>query len=398
MADLPTNPSLEWLRKEAKRRHRELRQSNPGSRLADAQFDIAKQYGFTSWRALKSHTDSLTLNGQLKDAARNGDAERLASLLDAHQIDLRTKPYDTLLHEGASSLPVIDLLLRRGADVNAREDGDNTHAMHWAAARGHLDIVRRLADAGGDILGDGADHFLTVLGWATCFDLQRPVAEFLISRGARHHIFSAIAMSDADAVRRIVAADAITLHQRLGRSENERMPLHFAVMRNRPDMVALLLELGADPQAGDGGGFRASFYSTEAVIDRVLLEKTRAGDVIAALALGEWEVADRLMHDGSGALHVMAKRGDERAVRWLLARGADPNELWGHWDARVTPLHLAAAQGHAAVVRLLLDAGADPNIRDSKHDGDAVGWAEYGASPQSPNWREIVEIIRTHTQ
>jgi hypothetical protein len=25
----------------------------------------------------------------------------------------------------------------------------------------------------------------------------------------------------------------------------------------------------------------------------------------------------------------------------------------------------------------LLDAGADPRIRDSKHDSDAIGWAEF---------------------
>jgi len=25
--------------------------------------------------------------------------------------------------------------------------------MHWAAAAGHLEVVRRLADAGGDVIG-----------------------------------------------------------------------------------------------------------------------------------------------------------------------------------------------------------------------------------------------------
>ena len=68
-------------------------------------------------------------------------------------------------------------------------------------------------------------------------------------------------------------------------------------------------------------------------------------------------------------------------MRWLLDRGANPNALWLHWDAAVTPMHLAAAQGHAEVVRMLLDAGGDPSIRDTKHDGDAAGWAEYGRMP-----------------
>jgi hypothetical protein len=79
---LPDNPNLDWLRKQAKRRLAELRKANADAQLADAQFEVAKQYGFSSWRALKTHVDSLTVNGQLVDAARNGDANILTPLLD----------------------------------------------------------------------------------------------------------------------------------------------------------------------------------------------------------------------------------------------------------------------------------------------------------------------------
>ena len=54
----------------------------------------------------------------------------------------------------------------------------------------------------------------------------------------------------------------------------------------------------------------------------------------------------------------------------------------------MTALHLGAAHGHAEVVRLLLDAGADPGIRDTKHDGDALGWAEFFNKP------EIVQLLK----
>jgi hypothetical protein len=40
------------------------------------------------------------------------------------------------------------------------------------------------------------------------------------------------------------------------------------------------------------------------------------------------------------------------------------------------------------MVRLLLGAGADPRIRDSLHDGDAIGWAEHFQQPA------IVEILK----
>ncbi len=60
----------------------------------------------------------------------------------------------------------------------------------------------------------------------------------------------------------------------------------------------------------------------------------------------------------------------------------------GHWDADVTPLHLAAWGNHAEVARLLMNAGADPTIKDSKHDSEAVGWAEFFHHP------EIVQVLK----
>jgi ankyrin repeat protein len=281
--------------------------------------------------------------------------------------------------------------------------------MHWAAAAGALDAVRLLADAGGDVIGHGDDHDLEVIGWATCWDgcddeAHRAVAAFLLSRGARHHIFSAIALDLADEVRRIVAADAAALHRRQSRNENNRTALHFAVLKRRTRMIALLLELGADPLAVDGAGQPVMVYTETPDADRPVMEKirdmTRAElvsaargrrspraappDLMAALALNDFELADELVRHNpmliapsGGVLHLMAKRNDGAAVRWLLERGANPSGVWAHWDADVTPLHLAAMQGHAAIARMLLDAGADATIRDSKHDADPRGWAEF---------------------
>jgi ankyrin repeat protein len=373
----------------------------------------------------RGNVDS-TIDGQLIEAARNGDVDTLTTLLDKHpdNLHVRTKPYEwSLLHLAAHNghLAAVDLLLTRGLDVNTREKGDNTYAMHWAAAAAHLDVVRRLADAGGDVVGHGDDHALEVIGWATCWDsddaAHRAVADLLVSRGARHHIFSAIAIDLTEEVRRIVAADPGTLSRRMSRNEDHQLPLHFAVRKNRPDMVALLLDLGADPLAVDGSGYTAAAYTTSPDTDRLVMEairemtsaelvsavrghrRPRVGtmDLVALLALGEWDTAAQLLREnaaliepGGGVLHLMAKRNDAAAVKWLLDHGADPNARWSHWDADVTPLHLAVLGGHADIVRQLLDAGADPRVRDSKHDSDAICWAEHFRQP------EIVDLLKNH--
>jgi ATP-dependent Clp protease adapter protein ClpS len=54
---LPARPNLEHLKNEAKQRLRALRENGSTAKLADAQFQIAREYGFLSWRRLKAEVD-----------------------------------------------------------------------------------------------------------------------------------------------------------------------------------------------------------------------------------------------------------------------------------------------------------------------------------------------------
>ena len=173
----------------------------------------------------------------------------------------------TGLHEAARGGhgDAIRLLLEHGADPNAREAGDNTYPLHWAAAHGRLEIVRALLDAGGDVQGTGDVHELDVIGWATFYgppgdeprqmDMsRRDMVSLLLERGASHHIFSAISVGDVNLIRSVVEQNPKALDRRMSRFEHGQTPLHFATDRKRYDILDLLIELGADLEAEDMSG------------------------------------------------------------------------------------------------------------------------------------------------
>jgi hypothetical protein len=63
--DLPARANLEHLKNEAKQRLDTLRGADSRAKLADAQFQLARDYGFSSWRDLKAEIDRRTGAGVL---------------------------------------------------------------------------------------------------------------------------------------------------------------------------------------------------------------------------------------------------------------------------------------------------------------------------------------------
>jgi uncharacterized glyoxalase superfamily protein PhnB len=260
---LPANPNIEWLRKLAKQRLAELRVADFRARLHQAQLEIAREFAFESWRALKAHVDRTSVDGRVFMAVTTGDAARLGALLDAHpdKLHLQTGRWSLpLMHHAADhgQLACVDVLLVRGSDVNGRDRLDNATALHWAAQSGHIAVVRRLIAAGADVDGVGDTHGLGVIGWATCFRrTHADVADLLLAHGAQPHIFAAIALGRAGLVRTLVGTNPDALSLRMSQYEHGRTPLQFAISRNDVHMVVLLLALGADPNATDRHGAAA---------------------------------------------------------------------------------------------------------------------------------------------
>ena len=271
-SELPERPSLEYLKRRAKERLGQLRQRDPRVKLAQAQLEIARDYGFPSWRALKAEIDRRRAPTVVEffEAASAGDVATLRRLLSAEPglTRERNQGGSTALHLAGKHPDAVRVLLEHGADPNARDVGDNATPLFFAAGGGPIETVRLLLDAGADPRAEGDVHQLEVIGAATCFGptIPRDTVNLLLERGAKHHIFSAIAVQDLDLIEAVVDENPNALARRMSPFENRQSPLHYVIAPpdgllgggfrtgNHYAMLDLLIELGADLEAEDNRG------------------------------------------------------------------------------------------------------------------------------------------------
>src|SRR5579872_1847777 len=250
---LPPNPSLEQLKKQAKSllkrqqaadpealtrirenhpRYKNLSEKSIASplALADAQLVIALEYGFSSWSTLQSHVKTLEAASStaeafvsLRDAAGKSDLARLNALLDAHPDLINERGGEgvrTALHQAVfgNSEAAVKLLLDRGANPNIRCEGDNAYPLHFAVEKHRFPLIRLLVEHGADTIGEGDYHELGVIGWATAWDYIQPnpeIVPYLLAHGARHNIFSAVATGETEKIRELVARTPADLERRM---------------------------------------------------------------------------------------------------------------------------------------------------------------------------------------
>ncbi|KAB7767249.1 quinoprotein dehydrogenase-associated putative ABC transporter substrate-binding protein [Xanthomonas maliensis] len=174
-------------------------------------------------------------------------------------------------------------------------------------------------------------------------------------------------------------------------------PLHQAIRNQEPELLSLLLEAGAHPDARDSKGFtalmRAAWTNQRDSVQR-LLQRHAPVDTVSsdgwsalelAVAYADLDVVQTLLAAGANARRANAAgftpvmfavaRDDPAILDAVLAHGADV----GHANhAGVTPLMLAAASGRDAVAKRLLAAGADPTARNRHGKTAAVLAQEQG--------------------
>ncbi|KAK7730240.1 hypothetical protein SLS63_005810 [Diaporthe eres] len=133
-------------------------------------------------------------------------------------------------------------------------------------------------------------------------------------------------------------------------------PLYEAVRLRKPDVVAALLELGADPFHPVDGSRKLGTYNSSLLSRAAFSEGPRMTKMLLERGL---PVAQ------TGALHTAAGCGQLDTMRLLMEHGAEldevlPNSGWFDW----TPMHFAARRGEVDAMKLLELSGARSDLKD----------------------------------
>jgi ankyrin repeat protein len=408
-----------------------------GFAVTDTLLDIARDRGYPELErllesALAARFGASSRGEPVSAAIRARDPAAVRRVLDASP---------ELLHEG---------------------DRGSSQPIHWAVMTRQLDVIDELLRRGADIDARRADGARPIQltngdyayrGWrdvpADVTTTPRQVLDHLILRGAEVDISTAASMGDLARVQALLAADPSLANRPVDYVSYyaaSGTPLRNAAARGHLELVRLLLDHGADPNlreegiAPNGHALYAAAAGGHYEVARLLLERgaypnpavessadalsrarsnsdarmiellcsygaarevhllAYAGDVETAAAVF---AANPAMADDPEALANAAGEGQEAFVRLMLryrpelparlefpgwsvgARTPELNELLfrhgmnpsgGDW-LEITPLHHFAGSGDIEKAALFLDHGADLHARDEDIRSTPLGWA-----------------------
>ncbi|WP_319435510.1 ankyrin repeat domain-containing protein [Mycobacterium sp. RTGN5] len=364
---LPDNPSLERLRSQA----RTLQRSDPARfRLHDAQFAVARSYGFKSWPALVGYlaiARELAVDpGAVKDDAM-GMADRFCSLSSLRYDENDAPPR----WHAATEL------------LEANPDVPQHHV--WAAASAADPVaLRRHLEAQPDLAATPGGPF----GWVPLLYLC--YSRISLPRNEDDVLAATVSLLDAGAdpnsgyLWRAMATPFTALTGVFGEGEQGpgRQPRH----RFAPALALLLLQRGAHPvdqQTLYNRMFRPDDSHLELLFDHGLAD---AGPSPWERRLGEAMETRHQMWQRQidwAAEHGFAQRLALLAGHGIDISGADlveqefPDDPNIRDDEGATPLHHAAWSGDLDLIRRLLDAGADPSLVDLRFGTTPLGWAQH---------------------
>ena len=314
------------------------------------------------------------------------------------------------------SAPLIDRLLKGGADANARLTTNGDTALMMAARTGNVDAIRVLAEAGADVNAKETWGGTTPLMWAVS-EGHAAAARTLIEAGA-----------DINAQSHFVAAAN-------GRGFEGRTPLTnsaaakvvdfasgwltslmLAAREGHVELARLLVGAGADVNAVGGDGktalalaiFNGNFEVASFLVD----SKADVNKADAQRFTPLFWAVDRRNMETAPNFPWMVTDDPLPLIRKLLDAGANPNAIVNNTPrARMregsprivfaTALMRAAFAADLELVKLLLSYSADPSV--VSRDGEtmvsaAAGLAFIHGYHRGRPEEERLEVVKTFVE
>jgi ankyrin repeat protein len=211
---------------------------------------------------------------------------------------------------------VAELLISKGADVNADNDG-KTPLLH-AVQEGHEEVAKLLINKGADV--NASNYY----GWTPlCCAIRngyQKVAKLLINMGADINVCD---------------NDGLT-------------PLSHASSNGFKEVAKLLIDKGADVNICDKDGWTP-----------LLQASIRGHKEVAKLLIDKGADVNVCDSDGRTPLLRASIHGHAEVANLLIDMGANANVCDNNgW----TPLSHALSYGHEVVAKLLINKGADVNV------------------------------------
>ncbi len=350
---LPDRPNLRHLKDQAK----DLLKAGDAESLTDAQFKIARLYGFASWPKLKAQVESLEQIAQLKQAIDTNDFERVKTLMTRdpalHRAPLGYDKNGPLTWVAECRVPwepprperlaMAKWMIENGSDVHQGGEGP----LMRAALFGHrIPMMELLASYGADVNAEWNGYFPII--FAPCETVEPKPIKWLLDHGANPNCANPNRKYPGTALDYVIATygrspqlgACIDILLDAGGISKYNEPSVLDLLRGRLDLLAEHLD--ADPT----------------------LVHRRFPDLDFGVT-----GARRLTLQGATLLHVAAEYGNLEAATLLLNRGADVNVRAPVEDSGLggqTPIFHAVTQYSdwgLPVAQFLVERGADLSVR-----------------------------------
>ncbi|MBT8399020.1 MAG: hypothetical protein KJO98_00970 [Rhodothermia bacterium] len=247
--------------------------------------------------------------------------------------------------------------------VRAR-GGDGKHPIHYAASPKMVDL---LVDRGADVNAKDIDHESAPVQYLVN---NEPVVRRLLEYGAAPDIFLAAALGDVKMAKHCLALDPSALEARLGSDgweghiynwtlDHDLTPHDVALERGHTSVLEMLLAHSSSER-------RLAFAAWQ-------------GDEPAVLELVRTnpDIIDRLMRLEPAMMAQAAWWYRPDAVRMLIDLGFDPHLTGVHES---TPLDRAAFHGYSDIIEILLDADPEPPVSlRNEFGGTPLSTCVYGS-------------------